>query len=253
MHAKSILDNGKGYAYYGPFPKPEKRKKISSSKDLSCRILHPKWRDPNYIVLKRRAQILLNWTNQLPSQKLRIIDIGGRLQPYRPLVFDRIKTYIAIDPILEGMVDIVGVGEYLPFPNESFDLAICTQVLNYSKNPCQVISEIHRLLVDKGCLFLSVPAIFPRYHNQRWRFMPDGLNVLLESFSKVEIVPEGYSIANLFRVANLFFDTFLEKGKLKNLIKHILYPISNIAGWHLDRFSLKNSCFASNYSCRAYK
>ena len=253
MDIQNIPEDGPGYAYYGFVSRPKKRKEKSGSIELNYRILNPNWRDPNYLILKKRAQIFSGWIDQLPQKKLRILDIGGRLQPYRLLVKDRISQYIGLDPLFEGVVDVVGIGENLPFPNESFDLAICTQVLNYTSNPFQVISEIHRILVREGCLYLSVPAIFPRYHNQRWRFMPDGLTVLLSSFSKVEIIPEGYSIASLLRVINLFFDTFVKRGKKKKFIKTIIYPITNIIGLHFDRFSHGDSRFTSNYSCRAHK
>ncbi|MGH8728245.1 MAG: class I SAM-dependent methyltransferase, partial [Burkholderiales bacterium] len=113
----------------------------------------------------------------MPQQELRVLDVGGRLQPYRPLLEGRTKIYFGVDPVFEGMLDVAAVGERLPFSDESFDLVICTQVLNYASDPARVIAEIHRILKPGAYLYLSAPAIFPRYHDQRWRFMPDGLSV----------------------------------------------------------------------------
>ena len=179
--------------------------------------------------------------------------MGGRLQAYRLLLKDRVGLYIAIDPVFEGLINVIAVGEFLPFSDDTFDLVICTQVLNYSAEPSRLISEIHRVLKKGSFLFLSVPAIFPRYHDQRWRFMPEGLLVLLSSFSDVEIIPEGFSIAGLFRTINLFLDTFVRSKRLRALVASTVFPMTNVAGLLLDRFSRRKSQFTTNYSCTASK
>jgi SAM-dependent methyltransferase len=251
-HSVNSYD-GPGYAYIGRLFEPQKLKHKAEAAQLSFQILNPKLNDPNFLVLRERRIIFSEWIKNLPQHEIQVLDVGGRLQPYRSLLGDRIRLYVAIDPVLEGMLDIVAVGEHLPFLDENFDLAICTQVLNYTANPARVIAEIYRVLKPGGSLYLSAPAIFPRYHDQRWRFMPDGLSVLLSSFSDVEVVPEGYSIAGLFRSINLFFDTFLQGKLALRLRKSIIFPAANLAGLIFDRFSHGKSQFTTNYSYRATK
>jgi len=94
---------------------------------------------------------------------------------------------------------------------------------------------------------------FPRYHNQRWRFMPEGLKTLLAPFSGVEIVAEDYSIAGLFRSINLFVDTFIISSKARWLFERFFYPAMNSGGRLLHRFSRGDSQFTTNYCCRAKK
>jgi SAM-dependent methyltransferase len=127
-------------------------------------------------------------------------------------------------------------------PGESPGQSVCTQVLNYTANPFQVIAEIHRVLRPGGSLFLSVPAIFPRYANQRWRFMPEGLIVLLAPFSFYEIVPEGYSIAGILRLFNLFLDTVILDAiipwtRARRSISSVAFTVTNLAGLAMDRAS----------------
>jgi hypothetical protein len=83
--------------------------------------------------------------------------------------------------------------------------------------------------------------------------MPNGLSLLLSYFKEIEIVPEGYSIAGLLRLINLFFDTFVEGERIRRLIKLTVFPAANLAGITLDRFSRLKSEFTTNYSCRARK
>lgn len=242
----------RGYAYLGKAGAASKLQRKDEAALLSARILHPRLRDPNYLVYRERRRILLDWFRELPA-KVRVLDVGGRLQPYRPLLEGREEYYVAIDPVFEGLLNVAGVGERLPFRDEVFDIAICTQVLNYAASPGEVIAEIRRVLKRRGVLFLSVPAIFPRYHDQRWRFLPDGVALLLAGFAETEIVPEGRSIAGLCRSINLFFDTFVRGHRARRLLRFTVYPVMNLLGLGLDRLSRDRSEFATNYCCRARK
>jgi len=245
-------ENEEGYAYYWRDP-AQHRRHVAEAEEMSEAILHPRIDDPNYLVLEERRKIFSRWAADITKVGLRILDIGGRLQPYRPLFESRSELYVGMDPVLEGLVNVVGIGETLPFKSEVFDLVICTQALNYMADPFGAVGEIFRVLAPLGILFLSAPAIFPRYFDQRWRFMPEGLRTLLRAFSSVEIVPEGGSIAGFFRSVNLFADTFVQGNRRKWLSRRILYPSVNRAALVLDRWSRGRTEFATNYSCRAQK
>ncbi|GMV31407.1 MAG: hypothetical protein AMXMBFR59_35320 [Rhodanobacteraceae bacterium] len=222
--------------------------------ELSRRILFPSLDDPDYLVRRARREIVAAWCRQLPApgqQTLTVLDVGGRLQPYRPLLEDRAALYVAIDPVFEGLLDVAGVGEQLPFRDASFDVVICTQVLNYVSSPRQVIAEIRRVLKPDGTLYLTVPAISPLMHDHRWSFMPEGLKVLLAGFSEVEIVAEGGSIAGLLRTINVFLETFARSDLAHRVLRRTIYPLTNAIGLWTDRFSRGRVDFAANYCCRA--
>ena len=148
--------------------------------------------------------------------------------------------YVGLDPVLEGLLSVAGVGESLPFRDESFDLVICTQTLNHAEDPFAFVGEIYRVLKSGGSLYLTVPAILPRYHDQRWRFMPAGIASLLAGFSDVEIVPEGRSLAGLCRTLNLFLDTFL-RGRLTRRAARLLFATLKSRGAARSRERRANS------------
>lgn len=251
-----LVEDGPGYDYYRG---TQTRRLANEAQAIrqSQKILAPTLFDPNFLVYRVRTRIIARWAADLPRAGLCVLDVGGRLQPYRPLIQDKLQFYVAIDPTPEGLLDVVAVGENLPFRSDSFHLVICTQVLNYTSDPGRVIGEIRRVLRPNGALFLSVPAIFPRYHDQRWRFMPNGLSLLLSGFSRHEIVPEGGSIAGMFRLLNLFLEVFVLDTRAHSrgheLVESCMYPMLNTAGALLDPFSGRNTRFATNYSCRAIK
>ncbi len=164
------------------------------------------------------------------------------------------RCYIAVDPQLEGLADVVAAGEHLPLANSTFDLVICAQVLSYVSNPWQVISEIQRVLKSGGVLLLSAPAFFPRHHDERWRFLPEGLRLLLADFSQVEIAPEGYSIAGICRTINVGLRLLVLRNPwLRAPVERMPIRLFNMCGLAGDGLSNGNERFTANYSVLAIK
>ena len=222
-----------------------------TARKLSEERAEPGLRNPDFLVLRERSRIFKQWLARVGSVT-RVLDIGGRIQPYRALFASGFGLYVAIDPVLEGLVNVVGIGERLPFPNASFELVLCTQVLNYVKDPSLVIAEIHRVLRPGGYLFLSAPALFPRHHDERWRFLPNGLRVLLEPFARVEIVPEGHSVAGVCRTINSAIAVEDRHWRLAGLLRSTVVPAVNCVGLCLDNLS-KSERLTANYSVLARK
>ena len=50
-----------------------------------------------------------------------------------------------------------GQVERLGLPAASFDRVICTEVLEHTTNPSEILGEIHRLLVPAGTAVITVP------------------------------------------------------------------------------------------------
>jgi len=50
---------------------------------------------------------------------------------------------------------LLGDGQKLPFPNEFFDLVICTEVIEHSHFPKKIVEESNRVLRNQGYLILS--------------------------------------------------------------------------------------------------
>jgi SAM-dependent methyltransferase len=182
-----------------------------------------------------------------------VLDVGGRIQPYRPLLAGRLKMYVAVDPQATGLLDVIAAGEQLPFAGGCFDLVICTQTLGYASDPFGVIGEIRRVLKHGGVLLLSVPALFPCHHDERWRFLPDGLRVLLADFSHVEVEPEGHSFAGVMRTINVCLNIFIKRRIFRRVASGAVMPLINLAGIMLDRLSRGNDQFTTNYSALAIK
>src|SRR5713226_5642108 len=114
--------------------------------------LHPALSNPNWLVLRTRRKIFEKWIALIPGKALRILDVGGRLQPYRPLFAERADKYYAADLRPGPLVNVVASAEQLPFASDSFDVVVCTQVLEYVARPQEAVDEIIRVLKAGGSL-----------------------------------------------------------------------------------------------------
>src|SRR5215470_11662709 len=172
---------------------------VESLRTAGRRRLFPPITDANWLVLRARRENFRRWLAALNLQNAIVLDVGGRLQPYRELLPNSIR-YWSVDLRPSELVSAVANAESLPFPNSTFDLAICTQMLEYAPCPQQVVNEIHRVLAPGGTLLLSAPSIFPRdSQSDRWRFFPAAYRTLMAQFSEVEILPEGSTVAGFSR------------------------------------------------------
>jgi len=74
-------------------------------------------------------------------------------------------------------------------PSATFDIIVCTEVLEHTLNPFAAINEIYRLLKHGGVLLMSTPFDF-RIHGPLpdcWRFTEHGIKALLNDFETIEI------------------------------------------------------------------
>ena len=217
--------------------------------------LNPSLTNPSWLVLRRRREIFRKWLARVDGHDLDVLDVGGRIQPYRPLLEGRVRRYVAVDVRQTPLVSVVGRGEQTPFAEAQFDMVICTQVLEYIPEPAAVIAEIHRVLKPGGFLLLSVPAVFPRdSDNDRWRFLPGSLRYLLRSFCEVEVVAEGSAVAGLFRTVNVCLVVFARPALVRTLLRFTLVPLLNITAVSLESLSGSSSDqLAANFSAFARK
>jgi SAM-dependent methyltransferase len=215
--------------------------------------LYPSITNPNWLVLRKRRELFRHWLEGPFPKDATVLDVGGRIQPYRALLTG--VRYLAIDLKLTPLVDVVANAGRIPFRSQEFDLVLCTQMLEYAPDPGLVISEIHRVLKPGGRLLLSVPTVFPRdAAEDRWRFLPAGIRQLLSAFSEVEIAPEGSSIAGFFRTLNLYTYLFARYPAMKIALSYTVIPFLNVVALGLEKMvHSSNDAFAVNYSAIARK
>lgn len=168
----------------------------------------PKLCQRDYLFLEYLSNLLRENVQRLLSEEkgLLILDCGCGQKPYFPFFESMSSMYIGIDLQRGKQVDIVGSVEKLPFKDSSFDVVLCTQVLEHTLSPLTLIDETYRVLRGNGFLFLSTHGVWPIHCApfDFWRWTDLGLKRMLGKFPTVKIYECGGSIASLFQIANLY-------------------------------------------------
>ncbi len=75
----------------------------------------------------------------------------------------------------------------LKFEDATFDVAICTSILEHVDSPTLAIQELNRVLKPGGKIWVQLPFCYP-YHegpNDFWRASPGGLRIWMRDFEEI--------------------------------------------------------------------
>lgn len=141
----------------------------------------------------------------------KLLDIGCGSKPYQSLF--HVEEYLGLDIESEnsrkrGIADYFYDGNTFPVESESFNSALCNQVLEHVFNPDAFLSEIHRILKPEGKLLLTVPFVWDE-HEQPFdyaRYSSFGLKALLEKngFRIIQHEKIGADASILFQLINAY-------------------------------------------------
>ena len=113
-----------------------------------------------------RAALVNAVRKYAPQLQGNLLDIGCGTRPYEELFI--VDEYIGLDidnesAHMRGGADYYYDGSKFPFPDASFDSALCNQVLEHVFNPDEFLSEIHRVLRQDSRLLLTVPFVWDEH------------------------------------------------------------------------------------------
>jgi len=124
----------------------------------------------------------------------RVLDAGAGAAPYRPLFAH--CDYVALDwpgsvHAGAGGLDVVADLHDLPLADASFDVVVCTEVLEHVAEPAVVLAELRRVLRPGGRLLVTVPFVIELHEEPHDHSRPTshGLRGLLErsGFAGIEV------------------------------------------------------------------
>ncbi len=178
------------------------------------------WLDQKYLV--KAVQSLA------PQSTGTLLDIGAAERQWDPLFAPYVDRHVGVEypPSCEnlttgvsqwdaqdlGVVDLWCDGCQLPFKGESFDTALCIEVLEHVPEPDKVVSEAARVLKPGGRFLVTVPFTVSLHAVpfDFYRYTPHGLTALLErhGFLIESLTPRG----NYPAVAGAVLGQYLLRG-----------------------------------------
>jgi SAM-dependent methyltransferase len=125
----------------------------------------------------------------------RTLDIGAQNGPYAAHFPHR----VALD-IRPGIgVQIIGDTQALGIADATFDVVLCTEVLEHLPQPQQAVDEMFRVLKPGGQLLLTTRFLFPIHDapHDYFRYTKYGLRHLLRRFEVLELHEETDAVGTL--------------------------------------------------------
>lgn len=203
----------------------------------------PRWYsifiNPYFIDRYTLYQKIKNFSQNI-GPNLKILDVGCGHKPYSHLFAK--NNYIGIE-IDDGNRNLTGKdpdkfydGETIPYKDQEFDLIICTQVLEHTLHPANLIKEMYRVLRDGGQIFVTAPLISQEHEQPYdfWRFTQFAHQKLFTEANFIDI--EIYPTCNFFSSLGQLTSSFIfESVRIRNtwlkliITVFILAPIQTIS------------------------
>ena len=180
----------------------------------------------------------------LPQVQGRVLDVGCGDQPYK-IWLKHLQEYVGLDVNSESQADVlIKPGEPWPFEDASFDAVLCTEVLQYTANLKNTLSEIDRVLKSGGQLIVTVPFAYNMHSGVHdfWRFSVHGA---AELFADRYVIAEVKALGGIGSTVGTLLLNWIEvqmtRHKPTRWLKGVLLPVwlvfcswVNVMGWLMD-------------------
>lgn len=177
-----------------------------------------------------------------------LLDIGCGIKPYEKLFAVQSYTGLEIDEVParnRRVADYYYDGLKFPFPDNSFDSILCSQVLEHVFNPAEFLQEVMRVLKPHGKILISIPFVWDEHEQPHdfARYSSFGLRFLLESNGFILLRHEklGANASTLFQLVNVYLYKIslkwprLVRYGLRVTVMAFFSCAGLVAGWILPR------------------
>ena len=186
----------------------------------------------------RRERWLIKQANIIPNGA-KVLDVGAGGCPHREkfnhceyLTQDFVQLSDSQIQTQDGYGKIDYISDILdiPVPDSSFDVILCTEVIEHVPNPILAIKEFARILKSGGTLLITAP-LQSGLHQEPFHFYGGYTKYWYEkfltdnNFSELNIEANGSLYTTYFAVSSTVFRSFLEviMGNKKLLQKLISF------------------------------
>jgi SAM-dependent methyltransferase len=194
-------------------------------------------RSPTYAVRAPLATWLATEARELDERfgdGCRLLDVGCGSLPYATLFADHVSEYVGLDFVPNPLAQLHGPAEELPVEDASFDVVLCTQVLEHCDDPARVVAELRRVVRPGGRVLASTHGV-QAYHPSpvdHWRWTHTGLELLFArnaTWSACRVAPGSGTTACVGMVVNLYVDLLAKRLHVRRLAEPMIAAVNSLA------------------------
>lgn len=169
---------------------------------------HPRLTQFDYLHLRYLNADLERALREIAPPPEDVLDVYCGTRPYEDFLPSTARC-VGLDIVGNpyGLADVVS-DEFLPFPDESFDLVTCIQAFQFVRDPVQAASEIARVLRPGGTVVITVTHVW-EYDRMllEHRFTGPELAELLRGWDEVEVRENGGRVVTWVSVTSNLLKT----------------------------------------------
>jgi SAM-dependent methyltransferase len=190
----------------GNWPGAERRNPPRGSSTWVVRSALAGWLRSQALELKSRAPV-------------RVLDVGCGVKPYYPFFAEVASEYVGVDVVENPAADLLGCVESLPVEDGTFDVVLCTQVLEHCDDPAQAVRELRRVTAPGGRVLASTHGV-QVYHPSPvdyWRWTHEGLRRLFEQnadWSSLQVEAGAGTASALAMLLGIYVEIALRRSVL---------------------------------------
>jgi SAM-dependent methyltransferase len=164
----------------------------------------------------------------------RLLDVGCGVKPYYPFFRDYVSEYVGVDVPGNPDADLEGTIESIPVADGSFDVVLCSQVLEHCGDPAQGVRELRRVVAPGGRVLLSTHGV-QVYHpapDDLWRWTHAGLERLFAEngdWRSVTVTPSSGTTACLGMLISTYVDLVAKRARLRHVARALTAAINRAA------------------------
>jgi SAM-dependent methyltransferase len=166
--------------------------------------------------------------------RYRVLDVGCGAKPYYPFFEPYVDAYVGVDVSDNASADLIGTVEQIPAEDASFDVVLCTQVLEHCEDPEQAVAELRRVVRPGGRVLASTHGAMV-YHPSPvdyWRWTHTGLERLFRehaSWSSVSVEAGCGTTASVAMIVSTFVDLLFHRARVRPLGRPLVAVINYVA------------------------
>lgn len=173
------------------------------------------------------------------GETYRVLDVGCGPKPYYPFFAERASEYVGVDVVENPVAELRGSVEALPVEDATFDVVLCTQVLEHCDDPAQAVRELRRVTAPGGRVLASTHGV-QVYHpspQDYWRWTHAGLRRLFTEnadWQSIEVHPGGGTAACLAMLLGVYTEIAFRRARAPQLAAGPVWLLNRAAD-ALDR------------------